>query len=283
MEIGFLGALAGGILSCLSPCSVMLLPAFFSYAFTGPRALMVHTGLFAVGVALTLVPMGILSGSVGAFLLNHRAVLMIIAAAVLLTLGVIQISGLTVAFPWQARTATRDVDVRRASAVVLLGAAFGVSSPCTGPILGSVLTIAAAGGNGLYGGALLIAYTVGMCAPLLVLSAAWAVPSSKLRRLLRPRMVSIGRWQNSLHSLIAGSVSVIFAVLIFLFRDNELTGFLSIGAQYEAEMDAAQWASTIPNGLIASLAALCACAVVLIVKRHREPNENEIDRDAPSR
>lgn len=36
MVVGLLGALVGGVLTLLSPCSVMLLPAFFSYAFTSP-------------------------------------------------------------------------------------------------------------------------------------------------------------------------------------------------------------------------------------------------------
>ena len=45
MDIGYLGALLGGVLSLLSPCSVMLLPAFFAYAFTDPATLVARTAI----------------------------------------------------------------------------------------------------------------------------------------------------------------------------------------------------------------------------------------------
>lgn len=39
-DIGYLAALMGGVLALLSPCSAMLLPAFFAYAFQNPRQLL---------------------------------------------------------------------------------------------------------------------------------------------------------------------------------------------------------------------------------------------------
>ncbi|MET1018427.1 MAG: cytochrome c biogenesis protein CcdA, partial [Microterricola sp.] len=82
MDIGYLGALLGGVLSLLSPCSVMLLPAFFAYAFTDPATLVARTGLFYLGLVTTLVPLGVLAGAVGAFLLANQGLLVTIAALV---------------------------------------------------------------------------------------------------------------------------------------------------------------------------------------------------------
>ena len=42
MDIGYLSAFLGGLLSLLSPCSIMLLPAFFAYAFNSPGKLNVE-------------------------------------------------------------------------------------------------------------------------------------------------------------------------------------------------------------------------------------------------
>ncbi|NLT25934.1 MAG: cytochrome c biogenesis protein CcdA, partial [Microbacteriaceae bacterium] len=83
IDIGFAGALLGGVLSLLSPCSVMLLPAFFATAFADPRTLVLRAGLFTAGLMTTLVPLGLFAGVVGALLLQHRGAL-IAAASMLL-------------------------------------------------------------------------------------------------------------------------------------------------------------------------------------------------------
>ncbi|MCY9555783.1 hypothetical protein M5W98_29730, partial [Paenibacillus apiarius] len=57
-EIGYLAALLGGVLALLSPCSAMLLPAFFAYAFQNPRQLLARTAVFYLGLAAVLVPLG---------------------------------------------------------------------------------------------------------------------------------------------------------------------------------------------------------------------------------
>lgn len=71
MEIGLLGAFLGGVLTLLSPCSVMLLPAFFSYAFSSPRQLLSRTGIFYLGLITTLVPLGVLAGTLGSYVNQH--------------------------------------------------------------------------------------------------------------------------------------------------------------------------------------------------------------------
>ena len=55
-DVGYLAAFLGGLLALLSPCSALLLPSFFAYAFTGRGRLLAHTGVFYLGLAATLVP-----------------------------------------------------------------------------------------------------------------------------------------------------------------------------------------------------------------------------------
>ena len=56
IDIGLAGATIGGLLSLLSPCSVMLLPAFFAYAFGTLRQIMVRTAVFYLALLASLVP-----------------------------------------------------------------------------------------------------------------------------------------------------------------------------------------------------------------------------------
>lgn len=59
INVGFLGAFLAGVLALLSPCSALLLPAFFAYAFTSKRQLLARTAVFFCGLAAVLVPLGV--------------------------------------------------------------------------------------------------------------------------------------------------------------------------------------------------------------------------------
>ena len=140
MSLGLLGAFAGGVLTLLSPCSAMLLPAFFSYAFTSPKELLGRTFIFYLGLVTTLVPLGILAGSVGAFVTVHREAVVAVAAIVVAIMGVLTALNVNLPFmPSGVQSAGRS-----SASVYLLGAVYGVAGVCAGPILGAVLTVAAA-------------------------------------------------------------------------------------------------------------------------------------------
>ncbi|MGW5817282.1 cytochrome c biogenesis protein CcdA, partial [Streptomyces noursei] len=57
-DIGYLAAFLGGALALVSPCSALLLPAFFAYSLASPGRLLARTGVFYLGLATTLVPRG---------------------------------------------------------------------------------------------------------------------------------------------------------------------------------------------------------------------------------
>lgn len=257
MDVGHLGALLGGLLSLLSPCSVMLLPAFFAYAFADPATLVARTGVFYLGLLTTLVPLGVLAGGLGAFLAAHRGALLTAVAVVVLVLGVLQLAG--VPLPGVPRTAGGDVG--RPWTVYLLGAAYGVAGACTGPILGSVLMLAAAGGSPVQGATMLAAYGAGMAAPLLLLALAWRRWSGPLRRALVPRTLTVGRWQNSWHAVVAGALSVGLGVLLLvLARDPEAPGLLPVATQYRLETGAARLGAAVPDAAVLGVVVLLAAA-----------------------
>ena len=73
-QIGLLGAFLGGLLALLSPCSALLLPSFFAYAFDGAGKLAGRTGIFYLGLAAVLVPLGAGVGAIGSAITRYREV-----------------------------------------------------------------------------------------------------------------------------------------------------------------------------------------------------------------
>ncbi|MFF2274458.1 cytochrome c biogenesis CcdA family protein [Agromyces sp. NPDC058126] len=268
MDLGFAGAFIGGILTLLSPCSVMLLPAFFAYAFTTPTRLIARTGVFALGLMTTLVPVGVLSGTVGAFVSANRTLLVTIAAVAVIALGLVQALGIPL--PSFTRDTGAGDDASEAGSVAsvyLLGTVYGIAGICAGPVLGSVLTLAALGGSPLYGALTLAVFALGMTVPLFVLAFAWS-RSTWVRRLVRPRMIRIGRWSNTWTQLVAGLLGIGLGVLLIVTDGTAgLSGLLGASQQFAIESSALRLTSGVPDLVFVAVAVAMLVTVWLLHRR----------------
>lgn len=88
IEVGLFGALLAGVLSLISPCSALLLPAFFAYAFDSLRHLVFKTLIFLAGLIAVLVPIGAGVGSIGAFMVDHRSTIILVGGIIIIALGI---------------------------------------------------------------------------------------------------------------------------------------------------------------------------------------------------
>ncbi|WAA65630.1 cytochrome c biogenesis CcdA family protein [Microbacterium oxydans] len=264
MELGLLGALIGGILTLLSPCSVMLLPAFFSYAFTTPRSLLSRTGIFYLGLITTLVPLGVLAGTLGAFVNQHRFTFVTVAGVIVIVLGVLMLLNIPLPFLGR-RSATGGTSL---ASVYALGTMYGLAGVCAGPLLGAVLTLAALGGNAFYGGLILLTFAAGMTLPLLILALVWGrLPF--VRALVRPREVRIGRWRNTWTGIIGGVLTIAVGVLLLATSGTTaLAGVLGASDQARLESWMQQATAGVPDGLVLLVVAV-VCAGVGAVWRVR--------------
>lgn len=260
MSVGLAGAFLGGILTLLSPCSVMLLPAFFSYAFSSAGMLVARTGVFYLGLITTLVPLGMLAGSLGSLISANRSVLVIGASVLVIVLGVLQVIGISI--PGIGRVDGHGG--ASALSVYLLGTVFGMGTVCAGPILGAVFTLAAVGGNALYGGLVLLVYAAGMVLPLLVLAFAWdRVP--KLRDWLRPRQLVIGGWSNAWTSVIGGLVTVLLGVLLIVTDGTlALPGLMSAEQSMGVESQVLAGTAKVPDLVVIAVAVAVLGGVYLL-------------------
>jgi cytochrome c-type biogenesis protein len=280
MVIGYAGAFLGGILTLLSPCSALLLPAFFAYAFSTRTRLVARTALFYLGLLSTLVPLGVFAGTLGSLVTQHRGILVASGAGVVIALGLAQIAGIRM--PSILRNNAQAGSSRLS--VFALGAVYGIAGVCTGPILGSILTVAAVGGNALYGGILLAVYALGMALPLFALSLLWDRLGISGRRWLRPPPVIIGRWSNSWVMIISGALSIGIGVLLLVTDGTAgLGGVLTVTDQFQLESTVSGAASGVPNTVFALLAAaILAVTAALYFKSQRNGRPASTDAQAES-
>lgn len=266
MDIGLTGAFLGGVLTLLSPCSAMLLPAFFSYAFASPRELLTRTGVFYLGLATSLVPLGVLAGTLGAFVSEHRFTFVAIASVIVIVLGALML--LNVPLPFHTRgTSTEGTSV---TAVYALGTVYGLAGVCAGPLLGAVLTVAAVSGTPLTGGIIVLVFAAGMALPLLVLALLWGrFPAVK--RLVRPRQVTIGRWSNTWTGIIGGGLTIGVGILLLVTAGTtELSGLLGASDQAALEGTVLSAADRIPDLVVVIIVLAVALTGWLIVRTRRK-------------
>ncbi|MBH0108666.1 cytochrome c biogenesis protein CcdA [Salinibacterium sp. NG22] len=285
MDIGYAGAFIGGLFALLSPCSVMLLPAFFAYAFGSAAKLFARTGLFFGGLVTTLVPLGVFSATLGSLVNEHRGALVVGAAIVVIVAGAIQLFGIPI--PGFSRTEKADAATDRTSAVSVfaLGMVYAVAGVCAGPILGSVLAVAALSGNAAYGAIMLTLYALGLTVPLLVLAAVWKRVGSRGRSWLRPRTLRIRNWSNSWTMIISGALTIGIGVLLLVSDGTaSLGGFVPITAQYRAESWAATTGASIDNVVfllgVVAVSASAAVVVWLVSRRARSEAQHQAQAHA---
>lgn len=267
VEIGLLGALLGGVLTLLSPCSVMLLPAFFSYAFASRREVLARTGIFYLGLITTLVPLGVLAGTLGAFVNAHRDAFVAGASILVIVLGAVMLLNVPLLslLPAGLRRGAGP-DGASAISVYALGTVYGLAGVCAGPLLGAVLTLAAVGGNALYGGTILLVFAAGMALPLLLLALLWGrLPF--VRKLVRPRELRIGRWRSTWTGVISGLLTIGTGVLLLGTAGTaELGG--PLGATDQARLEAAVLDGTadVPDVWVAVVALGIGAAAWLLLR-----------------
>jgi cytochrome c-type biogenesis protein len=157
---------AAGVLSFVSPCTLPILPAYFAFTFQSDRKrIATMTLAFFLGLALVFSVLGASSSALGSLLNDNIILLTRIGGALLLIFGVMSILGRGFTGPsFQAnRSATFGGSF-------LFGATFGLGmTPCVGPILAGLLTIAA-GQSVLRGTSMLFVYALGLGLPLLLVS-----------------------------------------------------------------------------------------------------------------
>ncbi len=198
-------AVLAGLVSFASPCVLPLLPGYLSFAtglgasqFAGgdvaPRArarMVVGTLLFVAGFTLVFLASGVLVGGLGTFLLTWQRQISIGVGVVTIVLGLV-FAGLV---PLGQNTLRVQLPRRAGLATApLLGIVFGLGwTPCIGPALSVVLSLALSEGSAVRGGVLAICYALGLGVPFVIAAVAFTSLATRLEWVKRhARALQIG-------------------------------------------------------------------------------------------
>ncbi len=216
LDIGYVSAIGAGALSFLSPCVLPLVPPYLCYmagvsvddfrgeaaatARTGARAPLVAASLaFVLGFSTVFVALGAGASTIGRLLRVWQEPLAFAAGILIIIMG-LNFLGL-IRIPLLSREARFQSQGKPASAVAayVMGLAFAFGwTPCIGPVLGPILTLA--GGRETVGeGALLLgAYSLGLGIPFLIA----ALFSGAFMRFLGRFRVHLGRVEKVIGGLL---------------------------------------------------------------------------------
>src|SRR5512143_100494 len=193
-------AFLAGLASFLSPCVFSLVPAYVSYL--GGRAVrqagtvdqaavranrwvtFTHGLAFVLGFSVVFVVLGVAVSAAGGILYDIRYYLAKIGGVVVIVLGLHMMGVLRIPFlEYDLRVHDAPSNRWGYLSSALLGVFFSAGwSPCVGPVLGAILTLAINGGSVALGAKLLSAYSAGLAVPFLAAALGIGWVTTILRR-----------------------------------------------------------------------------------------------------
>lgn len=199
-------ALLAGVLSFLSPCVLPIVPPYLAYMTgvnvnglkTGERSAVLPALFFIMGLSTVFLILGFAASAFGRAFLQYQDYMTKAAGIVIIVMGLHFLR--IIRIPFLDQEARLDAGKQGGSAfgAYLLGLAFAFGwTPCIGPQLGMILSLAAAGGELSRGTALLAVYALGLGIPFL-LAAIFIERSISVMNRIKPYMRTIERAMGAL-------------------------------------------------------------------------------------
>lgn len=217
VDVGYLSAVGAGALSFLSPCVLPLVPPYLCYMagvsmddFRGQPAAAAATGAprlalagaavaFVLGFSTVFVALGAGASSIGWLLRQWQQELAMAAGVVIILMG-LNFLGI-IRIPLLSREARFQASGKPASTIAayVMGLAFAFGwTPCIGPILGPILTLAGGRETVGDGAALLAAYSLGLGIPFIIA----ALFSGVFMRFMARFRMHLGRVEKAIGALL---------------------------------------------------------------------------------
>ncbi len=230
--MGLLVAFTAGVLSFLSPCVLPLIPSYATF-ITGMsldeltsgerrrtrRAVLLHGGLFVLGFTVVFLLLGASATFLGAMLRYYSLWVGRVGGVLLILFGLYLLGALRLpgaGREWRVHLADKPVGYL---GTLLVGVAFGAGwTPCIGPVLGGILTLAATRGTVAEGMGLLGVYSLGLAVPFLLATL-----------LLERFLVGFARFRRYLPwvSRASGALLIAVGVLLITGSFTVLSGMLA--------------------------------------------------------
>lgn len=225
------GVFSAGLLSFFAPCILPLLPVYVAYlSGTGvtPGAtaaaptrfkpvLILRTLLFVLGLSTVFIFLGFGSGTIGTVITSSRFIT--VCGAIVILFGIYQTGRIRLSWLERERKISiARVEKRGYIGAFLLGLTFSFGwTPCIGPVLAAILGIAAGEGSPVYGGLLMLVYTLGLALPFFLLSVFSDFILGRMRRLYK--------YMGTI-KLVSGCILILMGIALMTDRLNAIVVWL---------------------------------------------------------
>lgn len=202
-----------GLLTSLTPCMLSMLPITIGYigGYETENRLQaaIQSTWFALGLATTLAGLGIIASLAGRVYGQIGLGLPIIVSIIAILMGLNLLEALPLQLPSFDGSRWIAEDLPKGIRSYLLGLTFGlIASPCSTPVLATLLAWVATNGDIILGAGLLLAYTAGYVVPL-ILAGTFTATIKKF--------LALRRWSTWINP-VSGSLLVGFGVFSLMFR-----------------------------------------------------------------
>jgi cytochrome c-type biogenesis protein len=217
MEIPYIVAFTGGLLSFFSPCILPLVPAYLAN-LAGVTAVdpntrtsylpaLFHSLCFVLGFSLIFIVLGASVGLIGTTITAHSVLLRQIAGGLIIAFGVFLIAAFKL--PWlnYEKRLTPSVSSNPGYLRSIgIGAAFALGwTPCIGPILGAILALAWSSQTVGQGAYLLAIYSLGLGIPFIIIGLVWGA--------IMPFWKGINRHLGTI-SIVSGALLIVVGIIM---------------------------------------------------------------------
>jgi len=230
-----LGVALAGLVSFLSPCVLPLVPPYLGY-LSGTtieqltdkgrfdddvrRRVVLASVLFVAGFTTVFVALGASASVLGQWVQDHKAQLSILAGLVIIGFGLHFLGLLRVPLLYREARFHRRVDGASLAGAYIMGLAFAFGwTPCIGPVLATVLALAASEASLGAGVRLLLVYSLGLGVPFILAATA-----------IGPFVAFLKRFRKHL-----GRVEMVMGLLLVVTGVLMLTGSLNWFGQWLIE------------------------------------------------
>lgn len=212
MNVSIISAMIGGFLSFFSPCIIPLIPVYVLYLFSKDKDKFKNALFFVLGFSIVFIGFGILVSALGSAFSQSKWIIVKISAMIIVLMGLVMLDlspdflkNLFIPIGSRGNNETEKTPF-------VLGMVLSISwTPCIGPILTSILALAAAQNTFIKGVILLVFYSIGFSVPFLIT----AIFMESLRGIF-----AVLNKYIKLIEYITGIFMIIFGLIVFFDKLN---------------------------------------------------------------